>query len=524
MRSEVLDVEVTGRHMFLVGLADVTVSGSDLSGSIEPLAGDERYQDDFLVEGRLAFYLKGKVKGKYLVTAQMDTQEEELGDLFKNIHRKDPRAVFRRLDPDKYYPVYGDDSTTYSDTDTQGRMYVRVDWDKSQALWGNYHTGVTGNEFGQYNRSLYGAKLRSRSLDTTELGEAKRDATVFLSEAQTALGHSEFLGTGGSLYYLRDQDILPGSEKAHIEIRDRDSNRVVNNITLVRGTDYEIDEMQGRIILARPLAQITQQFAPSLIKDEPLDGNDVVLLVDYEYVPDAFDPDHLTVGGRGKQWLGDKVAIGVTAVDENRAGEDYQLLGADVTLQAGRGTYLKAEIARTEASQAPVFYSDNGGLTFATTNPIAEANREGDALAVEGRVNLREQGLTENDWTAATWWRQSEAGFSAASRDTGTELTEYGGEVSGQISDRLRLSARLAVVEREAQSEERRLAVQGDYRIGESGTLSAEVAASGARNHGCPRLPGVHPGGTALHASFQQLPRCLRHRSIHTEQRRVDCR
>ncbi|MBT8062553.1 MAG: OmpA family protein, partial [Gammaproteobacteria bacterium] len=247
-QNRFLNVDVTGRHMFLVGLADVTVSGSDLSGSIEPLAGDERYQEDFLVEGRLAFYLKGKVKGKYLVTAQMDTQEEELGDLFKNIHRKDPRSVFRRLDPDKYYPVYGDDSTTYNDTDTQGRMYVRVDWDKSQALWGNYHTGVTGNEFGQYNRSLYGARLHNRSLETTELGEAKRDATVFLSEAQTSLGHSEFLGTGGSLYYLRDQDILPGSEKAHIEIRDRDSNRVVNNITLVRGTDYEIDELQGRII------------------------------------------------------------------------------------------------------------------------------------------------------------------------------------------------------------------------------------------------------------------------------------
>ena len=32
-QTEVLDVEVTGRHMFLVGLADMTISGSDLSGS-----------------------------------------------------------------------------------------------------------------------------------------------------------------------------------------------------------------------------------------------------------------------------------------------------------------------------------------------------------------------------------------------------------------------------------------------------------------------------------------------------------
>ncbi|NNF61145.1 MAG: hypothetical protein HKN06_07430 [Gammaproteobacteria bacterium] len=162
-------------------------------------------------------------------------------------------------------------------------------------------------------------------------------------------------------------------------------------------------------------------------------------------------------------------------MDENRGGEDYQMLGADVTLQAGRGTYLKAEIARTEATQAPVFYSDNGGLSFVTTNPTTLADREGDALALEGRVNFREQGLTERDLTAATWWRQSEAGFSAARRDTGTELTEYGAEVSGELNERLRLSARLAVVERAGQAEDQRVAVQGDYRLTDRGTVSAEV-------------------------------------------------
>ena len=317
--------------------------------------------------------------------------------------------------------------------------------------------------------------LHIRSLDTTQLGEATRDAVLFVTEAESLSGQPVFLCTGGGLYYFRHLAILPGTEKAHVEIRDRDSNRVVQNLTLVRGTDYEIDELQGRIILAKPLAQVTQQFAPSLIKDEPLDGNDVFLLVDYEYVPDAFQADQMTVGGRGKQWIGDKLAVGVTAVDENRGGEDYQLLGADVTFQAGRGTYLKAEVARTEATQAPVFYSDNGGLSFATTNPVNEANREGDALALEGRINFREQGLTQNDWTAATWWRQSEAGFSAARRDTGTELTEYGAEVTGDVNDRLRLSARLTVVDRAGQSEDQRVAIQGDYRLSDKGTLSAEV-------------------------------------------------
>ena len=35
--------------------------------------------------------------------------------------------------------------------------------------------------------------------------------------------YEEFRGTGGSLYFLRHQDILTGSERVRIEIRDKES-------------------------------------------------------------------------------------------------------------------------------------------------------------------------------------------------------------------------------------------------------------------------------------------------------------
>src|SRR5690606_14097684 len=111
--SHTLDIDVSGRYSFAVAIAEVTLSGNSASGSIQPLAGDDRYDDSFLVEGRLAFYLKGKIKGKYLVTAQADTQEREISALFDGFWDADPQDIFRRLDPDAYYPVYGDDSTTY---------------------------------------------------------------------------------------------------------------------------------------------------------------------------------------------------------------------------------------------------------------------------------------------------------------------------------------------------------------------------------------------------------------------------
>ena len=468
-----LDIDVSGKYMFAVAIADLTMSSGNVTGSIEPLAGDERYDDNFLVEGRLAFYLKGKVKGKYLITAQADTQEREVSELFKGFWNADPQDVFRRLDPDAYYPVYGDDSTTYRDVDTQGRLYVRVDWDKNQALWGNYNTGITGTEYGQYSRSLYGGALSWRSRRATALGEPGSEVKVFGSEAQTAPGHSEFLGTGGSLYYLKHTDVLPGSDRLVLEVRDNTTGRVERRVDLARGADYEIDEFQGRVLLTRPLSQITRENIPTLTRDTPLDGFAQVLLIDYEYVPNGFDADEFTAGFRGKHWFGDHVALGATWIDENRAGDDYGLKGLDLTLQAGRGTYLKLEHSRTDATSAPIFYSDNGGLSFTETNAGLGA-RKGDARAVEARANFKELGWTNLDWSAGAWWRDVDAGYSVGRFDSGADIQEHGAEVLGQFAPNVNVRGRYSRAERGSEALTQ-TQVTGEWRINDHNSLAAEL-------------------------------------------------
>ncbi len=408
--NKTLNVDLKGKYMFMVALADVTIGEGKVTGNLETLSdGDKHLDGDIFVDGRLAFYLKGKIKGKYLVTAQMDTGTEAIEDLFDDIHKKDPRSLFRRLDPDKYYPVYGDDSTLIDDTDSQGKIYVRVDWDKSRALWGNYNTDLTGTELSSFNRSLYGAKLNHKSTQVTKTGDHKTDVTLFASEAQSAFRHNQFVGTGGSLYYLKDTDIVDGSEKVWIEIRERgDSDRAVKKIVMEEGRDYEIDDFQGRIILHRPLLQIAKQSGPSLIKDTPLDGDQVFLMVDYEYVPNDFDSNKATYGANGKVWLNDHVAVGGTYAHENRSADDYDLKGVDLTLQKAKGTYIKAEFAKSESSQTQgSFLSNDGGLNFTPFNDNSSpSNINGSAYSIEVRANLNEFSyFNNNKGSIGAWYK-----------------------------------------------------------------------------------------------------------------------
>ena len=482
-QSKQLSVDLDSNYLFMVGLADLTIGDNNVTGSLEPLAVDEHhYGGNIFVDGRLAFYLKGKVKGKYLVTAQMDTGTDDIENLFDDFHRKDPRSIFRRLDPDQYYPVYGDDSQLIDDTDSQGKLYVRVDWDRSRAIWGNFNTNFNDTEFAPFNRSLYGGQLNYRSTKDTELGDADHRLSLFASRAQSLFRHNEFLGTGGSLYYLRDSDIVSGSEKVWVEVRQTDTERVVERIPLVEGRDYDIDDFQGRIILRRPLLSVTAQSGPSIIRDEPLSGNETYLVVDYEYSPVSVDFDDVSVGARGKKWFGDHVGVGGTWVNENREGSDYSIMGTDVTVKKSDRTYIKGEFAQSESLQTSgSFISTDGGLSFDSVQNTSGDNT-GNAIGIEARAALTDFRASSTELDVALWTKLREAGFSTANTDVDVDTTDMGFEVIASPHDRIGLSARATRVDREGESVETMLAGQVDYLATDRLTLSGEVNRSSETN------------------------------------------
>jgi hypothetical protein len=473
--SRTLDVNVRGEYFFMVGMADFYLSKSKVTGNIEPASAEDGFDQELLKEGRLAFYLKGKIKGKYLITAHADTEDQELNNLFKDFFKATPQDIFRRLDPDQYYSVYGDDATSYRDVDSAGKLYVRLDWDKNQAVWGNFNTAIDGGEFNQYQRTLYGGALKWRHDETTRYDDPKAQATVFASEAQTAKGYSDLLGTGGSLYYLKHTDILRGSEQLHIEVRDAVTGQVVQRGRLAYGTDYEIDYIQGRIILSRPLDRSDLDSGFGITRLSANGDLENHLLVDYEYVP--ADIKNLVVAGRGQVWAGDHVAVGGTVVSEDRAGDDYSLQGVDVTLRAGKGTYLKAEVAKSESTQADVFFSDNGGLSFSQQTPALDAeDRSGRAVGVEARVNLFELGVTEGNVNGGAWFKDREAGYSTArAENAGLHSREAGVEALAEVGDQLDVGVRLSRREADTQTTLEQAQLVGNWRLDDAQSVGLEL-------------------------------------------------
>src|SRR5262249_31869472 len=191
-----------------------------------------------------------------------DTREGPVGDLFSNFLDKSPDSLFRRIDPDYFYPTFGDDSVVEEMAPTLGKFYFKASHGENYGMWGNFKVGYLGNELAHVDRGLYGANAHYGSRSTTSFGEQRASADGFAAEPGTMPSYEEFRGTGGSLYYMHHQDILTGSERVRIEIRDKDSQIVTGVVNLRPGIDYDIDYLQGRVPLSEPLSSPARDNPP----------------------------------------------------------------------------------------------------------------------------------------------------------------------------------------------------------------------------------------------------------------------
>ncbi|MEF1288447.1 hypothetical protein [Vibrio sp. M260118] len=448
-----LYVRIPDTYYSQAGLADIYIGKNEVTGSTGALGVNEQYQDDIYNQGRVAYFSQGKFGDKLRVTTHFDSKNGRIKDIFKHPFASDSSDVFDILEDDDelYYGDYGDGANIHKVVNTKGKVYLNLEYDKSQALWGNYNTGLTGTDNNDYNRSLYGFKGDYRTRSTTKFGEDRLNVVGFAASADSAFAHDEFLGTGGSLYFLRHGEVVPGSDKVFVKVVNKDSGISERELPLQSGRDYDIDPYQGRIILKRPLSNIISESFGSVISDTPTDGYENYLAVDYEYVPKGSDvKDSMTYGGRVKGWANDYIGIGTNYMTEERDGQDYESYGSDLTLRATEGTYLKAEWAHSKGQQADSNYvSFDGGLTFREVGNSAQA-REGDSFQVKGVANLYDIapevfGAVGNDIKA--WYKSKDAGYSQASQSDDLEQLSYGTELRLQATDELSFATRYTSIE-----------------------------------------------------------------------------
>ena len=435
------DLEFKTRDWFYVGMADLTLSESSASGPIELLQGENSdYEYDSNLDGRLAFFVNGKFGDHWKLTASADTREGPLGNIFSNFMDKSPGAFFRRIDPDYYYPTFGDDGTVEEMAPSMGKFFVRLGKNDNYGQWGNFKIGYMNNELAQVDRGLYGANVHYQSEATTEFGDKRLVVDAFAAEPGTIANREEFRGTGGSLYFLQRQDVLAGSERVRIELRDKASGIVTGVVNLMPAMDYDIDYLQGRILLSAPLASTSDDNL--LVRSGATSGDEAYLIVRYEYTPGFDDVNALATGGQIHYWFGDHVKVGVTSNVNEQDDTDSSLNAADLTLRLNSGSWLKVQKAKSEGLVSLPQISTDGGFEFNSYDPASFVNAEAQASRADISVSFGDF-VSFTDGQLTMYAQEAEAGYSAPGLTALTDTKIYGSAFTLPIGDRFSLGAKV---------------------------------------------------------------------------------
>jgi flagellar motor protein MotB len=466
------DLEFKRTDLFYVGVADLTVSKNSSSGPAKLLQGENATQPyDSSLDGRLAFFVNGKVRQNWHLTASADTREGPVKDLFSNFLDKSPDSLFRRIDPDYYFPAFGDDSVVEEMAPTMGKFFVKASRGQDYGMWGNFKVGYRDNELAQVDRGLYGANAHYGSELTTSFGERRITVDGFAAEPGTMPSYEEFRGTGGSLYFLRHQDILTGSESVRIEIRDKASGIVTGVVNLRPNVDYDIDYLQGRLLLSAPLSSTANDNL--LVRSSGLSGDEAYLVARYEYTPGFDQLDEVAVGAQGDYWFNDHVRLGLTT-NSNQGDAASNLGAADLTLRKSTESWFKVQTGRSTGLLSSSLRSDDGGFGFQSADDLSFSGKKAGAYRADLSVGLGD--FFEGHKGRFTFYTQNlDAGYSALGLATIKDTEQYGGTFRMPVTSRLSFAAKGDQKIQDQGLETRAIEFDAGYKLTEKWSVSTGV-------------------------------------------------
>ena len=395
---------------------DGEISYKDLKDNLQ----SDNNQPKVVKDGKVQLYFKGTVAGNYLVTASLDTERED-DDLYRN------------LDPDASYGVYGDNSSVGDLTrEAYGPLYLLVEKDLSWAKWGQLRTAIDNNQLASFNRSLQGGQVHYESSSTTTRGVAMTQIDAFQATAHQKSARVEYSSTGSSVYYLKHQQVVRDSLRVRAEVRDSVSGNVRSSRLLRLGDDYQLHGQTGRITLNQPLDREVESTLLMASENGAVDN--VYMIVDYNYSI-VGDWSQGMSGAEIKQALGDHMVVGATYIEEQKQSSDYVLEGVNSTIYWGDNHDIHVEYAKSTSRAEPRFYSTDGGLSWqknADDSIVDEGSLSGDGISIRGVASLSE-GRTDLNYYA----RKITSGFSSGQADHIRGKRAVGFDIGHRFDDSL---------------------------------------------------------------------------------------
>ena len=407
-------IEVKATEFFGVGLVDLTVGQKTNNGTSQTYAN-----------GRMAGYAKGHTAAGWTLSAAIDTGEEPVTDLFDGLLRKDAQGLLLRMAREDGYLTYGDDSTIEDAAPTRGKLFARVEKDGNHLTWGTMETSVSGGQFLRNERELYGLHGSYRGAGVTAAGEARVAVNGYIAQPETLPAREVLRGTGGSVYFLQKQAIEPGSEQVTLERRDPISDRVIDRQILVRGRDYDLNPLQGVIVLDRPISGGT-------------DDTQVNLVVQYEYAPTGADIDGLSYGGRAEFWVTNRLLVGATGLVEQTGIADQKAGAVDLRWKLGENSIVELEYATSEGPGFGSSLSSDGGLIVTSTPTTGTSNGRGSVLRASGQLELSDFGGPEGDLDL--YYETRKAGFSSLDYEVAEDSDLWGASLGLQVTENVTLN------------------------------------------------------------------------------------
>jgi uncharacterized repeat protein (TIGR01451 family) len=264
---------------------------------------------------RASLFLKGKVLGSSLLTLAYDSDKADT-------------RLLRDIQPDRFYPVYGDSAARGFEAQSTGKLYVLLQNGGNYALLGDFATqsGNPARQLTQYARSLNGAKGQWSHGAVTVEGFASRTAATQVVQ--------EFRANGTSGPFRLDLNLVANSEQVRIVTRDRNQlPRILKETPLERFSDYTIDPYGGFLLLKDPLASVDADLNPVFVR--------------VSYDVDHGGPKHAVQGAEVRVQVAPGVTVGALTVRDDDPANRLQLEGLTFEARLGDKTVLTAEAARS---------------------------------------------------------------------------------------------------------------------------------------------------------------------------------